>query len=122
MNEVDGFDRARCGLPEARLETWQGFVFVNLDGEAKALAPQLTELAPYFEQVAASALVEVDVLEYESTWNWKVMVENFMESYHHMGAHAKTLQPTNPARGTHGVEHEDMFEKARKELEEKGLA
>jgi phenylpropionate dioxygenase-like ring-hydroxylating dioxygenase large terminal subunit len=36
----------------------------------------------------------------EHDWNWKVMVENFMESYHHMGTHADTLQPIVPASGT----------------------
>jgi phenylpropionate dioxygenase-like ring-hydroxylating dioxygenase large terminal subunit len=44
-----------------------------------------------------------DTLEYDSPWNWKVMVEGFMESYHHLGPHTGTLQPLNPAQGTHAV-------------------
>jgi len=32
--------------------------------------------------------------EWDCPFNWKVLVENFMESYHHLGAHSKTLQPT----------------------------
>jgi len=32
--------------------------------------------------------------------NWKVLAENFMESYHHAVAHVKTLQPIMPTRGT----------------------
>lgn len=38
--------------------------------------------------------------EWDCPFNWKVLVENFMESYHHLGAHAKTLQPMMPARDT----------------------
>jgi phenylpropionate dioxygenase-like ring-hydroxylating dioxygenase large terminal subunit len=35
-------------------------------------------------------------LEYDSTWNWKVMVENFMESYHVTSIHPETLEPGFP--------------------------
>ena len=42
-------------------------------------------------------------LEFDSPWNWKVLVENFMESYHHLGPHVQSLQPTNPAAGTHAL-------------------
>ena len=46
----------------------------------------------------------VGVLEFESEWNWKVMVDNFMESYHHIGPHAQTLQKTNRAADTFPTE------------------
>jgi len=36
---------------------------------------------------------------WECDFNWKVLLENFMEAYHHMGAHMKTLEPFLPARG-----------------------
>src|SRR5204862_2009106 len=39
-------------------------------------------------------------IRWDCPFNWKVLAENFMESYHHLGAHAKTLQPTMPARDT----------------------
>jgi phenylpropionate dioxygenase-like ring-hydroxylating dioxygenase large terminal subunit len=38
--------------------------------------------------------------EWDCPFNWKVLVENFMESYHHLGIHHKTLQPLMPARDT----------------------
>jgi hypothetical protein len=37
------------------------------------------------------------------------MVDNFMESYHHMGAHAETLQPAFPAAGTFAEESPGGF-------------
>jgi phenylpropionate dioxygenase-like ring-hydroxylating dioxygenase large terminal subunit len=36
---------------------------------------------------------------WECPFNWKVLLENFMEAYHHLGAHMKTLEPFLPARG-----------------------
>jgi phenylpropionate dioxygenase-like ring-hydroxylating dioxygenase large terminal subunit len=38
--------------------------------------------------------------EWDCPFNWKVLTENFMESYHHAGAHSQTLQPMMPARDT----------------------
>jgi hypothetical protein len=37
------------------------------------------------------------------------MVDNFMESYHHMGPHAKSLQPTNHAAETYCAEFDGPF-------------
>ena len=36
---------------------------------------------------------------WECDFNWKILLENFMEAYHHLGAHMKTLEPFLPARG-----------------------
>lgn len=34
-----------------------------------------------------------------SGFNWKVLAENFMEPYHHMGSYSKSLEPMLPAKG-----------------------
>ena len=54
-------------------------------------------------------MVSVGVLEFESPWNWKVMVDNFMESYHHLGPHRESLQKTNPAKQTYCMDLEGPF-------------
>ena len=41
------------------------------------------------------AMAVVMARDWEIPCNWKVLTENFMESYHHAGAHAKTLQSYN---------------------------
>ncbi|MEE2898071.1 MAG: hypothetical protein VX815_06345 [Gemmatimonadota bacterium] len=46
-----------------------------------ALAP----LAARFEAEGYADPHTVGVLEYDSPWNWKVLVDNFMESDHHLG-------------------------------------
>jgi phenylpropionate dioxygenase-like ring-hydroxylating dioxygenase large terminal subunit len=42
----------------------------------------------------------VITLDWECDFNWKVMIENWMESYHHIGAHSETLNRTMPGQNT----------------------
>jgi len=100
MQNAEGFDKKDWGLAEFRSAVWNGFVFVNFDGNA----PPLNELygdfgkciAPWHAQDMEIAIA----MEWECDFNWKVMIENWMESYHHVGAHLATLEPTMPGRNT----------------------
>ena len=100
MDRSEGFERARCRLPERPVEEFEGFVFASLDPDAAPLAPRLEGLRRAIGPYRPAALLTVEPLVFEHDWNWKVMVENFMESYHHMGTHADTLQQVVPASGT----------------------
>jgi phenylpropionate dioxygenase-like ring-hydroxylating dioxygenase large terminal subunit len=102
MDEVKGFERGEVRLPELPLEAWQGFALTSLDADARPPSVEALDslLAPF--DVAGMRLAAT--LEYDSPWNWKVMVENFMESYHHLGPHVDNLQPLNPAQGTFAVD------------------
>lgn len=104
MEGVEGFDRDACGLPELRTELWQGFVLATLDADAPSLASQLAPLEAKLAPHGFAEMVTVGVLEFESPWNWKVMVDNFMESYHHLGPHRDSLQKTNHAKDTYYVD------------------
>ncbi|HVW22753.1 MAG TPA: SRPBCC family protein [Opitutaceae bacterium] len=100
MHQAAGFARDDFRLKSFPCEVWEGFVFVNLGGGAGPLAGRLAEMGA---DVAAYRLADLQVAvarEWECPFNWKVLVENFMESYHHLGIHHKTLQPTMPARDT----------------------
>jgi phenylpropionate dioxygenase-like ring-hydroxylating dioxygenase large terminal subunit len=92
MERACGFDRKQVRLPEFRLEVWQGWVFINLDTNARPLAPRLAVLD------AAIANYRMDLADGPrpdgSTtypWNWKVMFENNNDGYHanrlHRGMH-----------------------------------
>lgn len=109
MEQSEGFRREECALARVRYEEWGGWVFVNLSGEAAPLAPQLAPLAERLKGAAPETLVTCGVIEFESPWNWKVMIENFLESYHHIGPHAQSLNLSNPAFGTHEGAHGDLF-------------
>ncbi|PCJ62395.1 MAG: hypothetical protein COA73_06675 [Candidatus Hydrogenedentota bacterium] len=101
MDERSDFKTSDCKLPKFALEEWQGFILVNLDPNAEPLAPQLTDVDEILSESNLNKAVVADVTDWDSPWNWKVMLENFMESYHHIGPHSESLQKSNPAKGTH---------------------
>ena len=101
MHKTANFDRAGSRLPEFRTETWEGWVFVNFDRAAAPLAPRLEPLRRVIEPYGFSNFCTAGAIEWDSPWNWKVMVDNFMESYHHMGIHRDSLQRFYPAKGTY---------------------
>ena len=100
MHQAEGFCRDDFFLKPFRSEIWQGFVFVNLDGQAPPLADGLEPMAADLAAFRVAGLKLVIAREWDCPFNWKVLVENFMESYHHLGIHHKTLQPLMPARDT----------------------
>jgi phenylpropionate dioxygenase-like ring-hydroxylating dioxygenase large terminal subunit len=109
MEKIDGFERKDCRLPELPLEEWLGFVLVSLDPNAEPLSPKLTPLGDLLAPQGFAELVTVDTLVYDSPWNWKVMVDNFIESYHHLGVHRDNLQRSNPGQGSHAMDFEGPF-------------
>ncbi|MCF8505291.1 MAG: aromatic ring-hydroxylating dioxygenase subunit alpha [Caulobacter sp.] len=109
MDQSTAFDVEACALPAVRHEVWGGWLFANLDGAALPLAEALAPLAERLAPLNPDRLVTAGVLTYESPWNWKVMVENFLESYHHIGPHAASLQQTNPGLSTRATSDSDRF-------------
>jgi phenylpropionate dioxygenase-like ring-hydroxylating dioxygenase large terminal subunit len=98
MEQERNFVPSEVRLPQFRVETWLGFIFVNLDVEASPLRPRLsgleTQLAEYPVAETATVVHEIE------TWNanWKVVLENAMESYHIFRVHKKTLNHVIPTR------------------------
>jgi phenylpropionate dioxygenase-like ring-hydroxylating dioxygenase large terminal subunit len=100
MHLAEGFRREDFFLKPFRAEIWQGFVFVNLDGAAPPLADGLSVAAGDLAAFNLPRMKLIIAREWDCEFNWKVLVENFMESYHHLGIHHKSLQPMMPARDT----------------------
>ncbi len=100
MQQAEDFARDDFRLKPFRSETWLGFVFVNLDGQAPPFADGLPEMAADLAAYHPAEMKLVVAREWDCSFNWKVLVENFMESYHHLGIHHRTLQPMMPARDT----------------------
>jgi phenylpropionate dioxygenase-like ring-hydroxylating dioxygenase large terminal subunit len=109
MDRTEGFEPGTCRLPELRVEELSGFVFASFDPEAAPLAPQVGGLLRAVAPYRPAELVTTEPLVFEHAWNWKVLVENFLESYHHAGPHADTLQPIVPASGTWAEDAEGPY-------------
>lgn len=100
MHKAECFERDETGLKAFRCEIWHGFIFLNLSGDAAPVAEQYVELDRDLRGWDMDTMKVAIAKEWECPFNWKVLVENFMEGYHHLGAHCKTLQPLMPARDT----------------------
>jgi choline monooxygenase len=88
MVEFDGvcnFDRTKNGLVPIRVDIWENFVFVNLDGRA---APLRDFLGVVPELVAplhlANKLHFFDRRIYTLNCNWKVYVDNYLDGGYHV--------------------------------------
>jgi phenylpropionate dioxygenase-like ring-hydroxylating dioxygenase large terminal subunit len=85
------FCKEHYRLPQIRCEEWLGWIFVTLNPKAPPVAERL--------QGVASLVAGYDMTNYtesffeEHVWdtNWKVLAENFMESYHLPVCHAGTI-------------------------------
>jgi phenylpropionate dioxygenase-like ring-hydroxylating dioxygenase large terminal subunit len=105
MQGTEGFDVGDVCLPALSVETWQGWVFVNLDPHAEPLAPRLAGLDEICAPYDLESMRRVGALDYPAAWNWKLIVENFSESYHHPGVHPSTLEPNFPGNRSWSVEN-----------------
>ena len=100
MQGAEGFDKKDWGLAEFRSAVWKGFVFVNFNGDAPPLDEFYGDFAKCIAPWNAEEMEIVIAMEWECSFNWKVMIENWMESYHHLGAHSATLNPFMPGERT----------------------
>ena len=91
MSLNEGFCKESYKLPQVHCQEWLGWVFVTLDLDASDVAVQLAQV----EEMVG----DYDMANYQETFfethvwdtNWKVLAENFMESYHLPVCHAGTV-------------------------------
>jgi len=102
-------DATDLELPPVRVDTWGGFVFINLDPDAEALAEFLDPMPSFLDPF------EFDKMRYR--WyksvrlpcNWKVALEAFSEGYHVAATHPQLLDTNGDDRtlsfthGKHGM-------------------
>ena len=99
MDRTANFDPGSIRLPQLPVEVWQGFVFVNLDSEADPLGPSLHKLDQVLRNYHLDELATVDPLVIPDVpFNWKIMIENFMEMYHNSRLH-KGIHDWAPSSG-----------------------
>jgi glycine betaine catabolism A len=91
----DGIDAASLPLHRVELAEWDGFVFVNLDGDAPALDVELSEHPESPLALARYRVGELAVgarLEYDVAANWKIVVENYHECLHCPTVHPELVK------------------------------
>ncbi|MEQ3711361.1 MAG: Rieske 2Fe-2S domain-containing protein [Tateyamaria sp.] len=91
MTQNEGFCKTDYALPDIRCEEWLGWVFVTLNADAAPVSDQLTSLAEMIEDYNMENYTETFFETHIWDTNWKVLAENFMESYHLPVCHAGTI-------------------------------
>jgi phenylpropionate dioxygenase-like ring-hydroxylating dioxygenase large terminal subunit len=98
MAETPGFDKEAHGLHRFRHEVWEGFIYVNLDGDSTSTSDLWGPMSEQLREYGIAEWAIVDSKRWgESAWDWKVFIDNG-ECYHHLGIHDDTLEPFFPAR------------------------
>lgn len=78
-------------LRSVQVDTWGGFVFINLDPTAAPLADFLGTLPEHFERWPLEKRYKQVHVAKVLRCNWKVAQEAFMESWHVVATHAQLL-------------------------------
>ncbi|MEM9270896.1 MAG: SRPBCC family protein, partial [Pseudomonadota bacterium] len=91
MSLNEAFCKSDVALPSIRCEEWLGWVFVTLNPASEPVAHQLASLEAMIADYNMEAYTETFFETHIWDTNWKVLAENFMESYHLPVCHAATV-------------------------------
>lgn len=91
MEANASFCKDSMRLPEVRCEEWLGWILVSLNGQVQPAHQQFSDIE--------NMIADYNMAHYEETFfethrwdtNWKVLAENFMESYHLPVCHKGTI-------------------------------
>ena len=84
-------------LRQVRVDTWGGWVFINMDLQAQPLHDYLGVLPQHFERWKPENGYKMVHVEKVIPCNWKVGWEAFIESYHAIATHPQILNYTEDA-------------------------
>ncbi len=104
------FDTAKCvdkqrhELPKYALQEWMGLLFINLSDTPCELLESLNQINPYLQHYKLGRFTEAYAGVTER-WgcNWKLAVENGIESYHLFMVHRDTLEVNTPSKKSYYI-------------------
>jgi len=95
-------------LPEVKVAMWGGFVFINMDENAKPLMEHLGPLADHFKNwPLEDRYVELHIQK-TLPCNWKAAQEAFLEAYHVLETHPQGLPTAGDANAQYDVFSENV--------------
>lgn len=84
-------DKEMMDLPEAKVGTWGGFVFINFDPDCEPLESYLENLPEHFAAFSLEDRYLAAHVAKIMPCNWKLAMEAFVEAYHVPFAHPQVL-------------------------------
>jgi len=105
---VKNFERGDNGLVPVKVETWEAFVFVNLDPRAGSLNAFLGHLVQRCAPLGLAKLHYFDRRVYDIACNWKVFVDNYLDGGYHVPHLHKGLSSVLDYK-QYTIENEDRY-------------
>jgi nitrite reductase/ring-hydroxylating ferredoxin subunit len=94
MTLNEGFCKDQVALPKVRVADWLGWIMVTLNPDAPDPALVLKDVEALVGYLDMASYQEHFRQEFRWNTNWKVLAENFMESYHLPVCHHDTIGGT----------------------------
>lgn len=91
MKDAEGFDRTENGLVPVRMEQWAGFVFLTFNKDAPPLIAHLGDLPRRLATHRPADMRCTWTIQLPANCNWKLLLENSMETYHTGMVHRETV-------------------------------
>jgi len=96
VHEEEGFDRSTVSLTRMAIDTWAGFIFINMAEDPMPLRESFTRNfdgdPTQFERYGMEDLRIGLQIVYEVEANWKIIIENFNECLHCPSVHPELVQ------------------------------
>lgn len=103
MTDAEGFDKVENGLVALDLDQWEGFVFARFTREGPSLRDHLGDFPDRMASHRLGEMRQVWSVTLDVACNWKLILENAMETYHTGIVHRATVgaqqSRTPPTRG-----------------------
>lgn len=120
MMHNTAFSKSEIRLPQIRCSVWEGWIMVTLNPEAPDVDEALRDVSDLIGHYRMGDYVETFRETHHWNTNWKVLAENFMESYHLPVCHEGTIGGTvdlaemtcpegSPAFNYHWILKNDTF-------------
>ncbi|MFT4823732.1 MAG: phenylpropionate dioxygenase-like ring-hydroxylating dioxygenase large terminal subunit [Halioglobus sp.] len=81
----------KFSLPEVSIDTWGGWIFINMAEEPENFSEYLGVLPEHFDRWAPEDTYITMHVEKVINANWKAVVEAFIESYHAIATHPQIM-------------------------------
>jgi choline monooxygenase len=105
---VKNFARQDNGLVPVKVETWENFVFVNLDPHATSLKDFLGGLVKRVQPLGLTKRKFFETRVYDIHCNWKVFVDNYLDGGYHVPHLHKGLNSVLDYK-EYTIENEDRY-------------
>lgn len=102
-HDCPALDKSKLGLRAVRTELWLDFVFVDISGRAAALETYIAPLTERWAGYDFSRMTHGFRKTFTLEANWKLAIENYLESYHLPWVHPE-LNRVSPLEIHHQID------------------